>query len=74
MKLVSRSTGKTYRLTVLEYMVLRIFGPEEEKIETEKKTEYVDLHNLHFSPNIVTEIKAWKTRWVAHVARIAKKK
>jgi hypothetical protein len=57
------------RLRVFENRLLRIFGPKREEDGSWRKLYNDELHNLYFSPNIVSVIKS-KMRWAGHVARM----
>ena len=50
--------------------MLRIFGPKDEVTGEWRKLQE-ELNDLYCSPNIVRFIKS-RTRWVGHVARMAK--
>jgi hypothetical protein len=57
---------------VLEDRVLRrIFGPRRDEVTGDwKKLHNEELHNLHFSPNIIRMIKSRRVRWAGYVARM----
>ena len=55
--------SETWRLTLREERRLRIF---DKKI----RGEYLELHNLYRSPNIVRVIKSIRLRWAGHVFRM----
>jgi hypothetical protein len=61
-----------HRLRVLENRVLRrIFGPKRDEATGEwRKLHNGELHNLYSSPDIITQIKSKRMRWVGHVARM----
>jgi hypothetical protein len=61
-----------HRLRVFENRVLRrIFGPKrDEVIGGWRKLHNEELHGLYSSPGIVRVIKARRTRWEVHVARM----
>jgi hypothetical protein len=48
----------------------RIVGPKGEEDGSWRKLHNDELHNLHFSPNIVRVIKSRRMRWAGHVARM----
>jgi hypothetical protein len=62
------------RLRVFENRVLRrIFRPKRDEITSERsKLHNEELHDMHFSANIVRVIKSRRTRWARHVARMGK--
>jgi hypothetical protein len=39
-----------------------------------KKTAYVELHNLYFSPGIIIMIKSKRMRWAGHITRMGEKR
>jgi hypothetical protein len=56
-----------HRLRVFENRVLRrIFGLKREEDGSWRKLHNDELHNLYFSPNIVSVIKSRRLRWVGH--------
>jgi hypothetical protein len=65
----SVTLSEEHRLRVFENRVLRrIFGPKkDEVIRGWRKLHEEGLHNLHFLPNIIWEIKSRKMRWDGHV-------
>jgi hypothetical protein len=56
--------------------VLRtVFGPKRHNVTGEwRKLHNRELNNLYSSPNIARVIELRRMRWVAHVARIEKRK
>jgi hypothetical protein len=60
------------RLRVFENKVLkRIFGPKRGEVTGGwRKLHKKELHGLYSSPSIVRAIKARRTRWAGHVARM----
>jgi hypothetical protein len=60
------------RLRAFENEVMtKIFGPDRDEITEElKKLRNKELHNLHFSPNIVKVITLIRLRWTGHVKRM----
>ena len=60
-----------HRLRVFENKVLRkIFGAKRHEITGERrKLHNAGLHALHYSPNIIRNIKSRRLRWAGHVAR-----
>jgi hypothetical protein len=62
-----------HRLRVFENRMLRkICGPKREEDGSWRKLHNDEIHNLHFSPNIVRVIKSRRMRWAGHVARMGK--
>jgi hypothetical protein len=57
---------------VFENRVLRrIFGPKRDEVTGEwRKLRNEELHILYSSPNIISQIKSRRMRWVGHVARM----
>jgi hypothetical protein len=57
---------------VFENRVLRrIFGPKRDEVTGGwRKLHNEELHGLYSSPSIIRVIKARRTRWVGHVARM----
>ena len=56
-------------------MFRRIFGPKGEEVTRERtKLHNEELHDMHFSANIVQVIKSRRTRWAPHVARMGKRR
>jgi hypothetical protein len=55
---------------VFENRVLRrIFGPKRNEVTREwRKLHTEKLHILYSSPNIITQVKSRRLRWVEHVA------
>jgi hypothetical protein len=52
-------------------LLRRIFGPKRDEVTGGwRKLHNEELHNLHFSSNIVRKIKSRKIRWAWHVARM----
>jgi hypothetical protein len=52
----------------------RIFGPKRDEVTGEwRKLHNDELHNLYTSPSIIRLIKARRTRWAGHVARMGEK-
>jgi hypothetical protein len=60
---------------VFENRVLRrIFGPKrDEMIGSWRKLHNEELHNLYYSPSIITMIKTRSMRLVGHVARMERR-
>jgi hypothetical protein len=53
----------------------RIFGPKRDEVTGEwRKLPDKELHDLYSLPSIIRIIKAWRMRWVGHVARMGKKR
>jgi hypothetical protein len=54
---------------VFENRVLRrIFGPKRDEVTGDwRKLHNEELHNLHYSPNIIRMIKSRRMRWAGHV-------
>jgi hypothetical protein len=51
----------------------KIFGPKkDEVIRSWRKFHNEELHNLHFSPNIIRMIKSRRMRWAGLVASIGR--
>jgi hypothetical protein len=67
---------KEHRLRVFEKRVLRrIFAPKRDKVTGEKRKLYSgELHNLHSSPDIITQIKSMRMRRAGHVAPVGGKR
>jgi hypothetical protein len=57
---------------VFENKVLkRIFGPKRDEATGEwRKLHNEELHNLYSSPNIITQMKSRRMRWVVYVKRM----
>jgi hypothetical protein len=64
------------RLRVFENRVLRrISGPKRDEVTGEwRELHNEELHILYSSPNIITQIKSRRTRWVGHVARMGEER
>ena len=59
------------RLRVFENRVLRrIFGPKRDEVTGEWSKSYVELNDLHPSPNIIRVTKWRRMRWARHEARM----
>jgi hypothetical protein len=53
----------------------RIFGPKTDEVTGEwRKLHNEELHDLYSSPSIIRIIKARRTRWAGHVARMGEKR
>jgi hypothetical protein len=65
-----------HRLRVFENRVLRrLFGVKrDEVIGGWWKLHNEELHNLYFSPSIITIIKSRRMRWAGYVARLGEKR
>jgi hypothetical protein len=65
-----------HRLRVFENRVLRrIFGTKRDEVTGEwRKLHNEELHILYSSPNIVSQIKSRRLRWVGHVARVGEER
>jgi hypothetical protein len=63
-----------HRLRVFENRVLmRKFGPKMDEVMGEwRKLLNGELHNMCSSPDIITQIKSRRIRWVGHVAHMGK--
>jgi hypothetical protein len=61
---------------VFENRVLRrIFGPKRDEVMGEWRKLYNgELHNLYSSPDIITQMKSRRMRWVGHVACMVERK
>jgi hypothetical protein len=61
-----------HKLKVFESRVLRrIFRPKtDEMVGGWRKLHTGDLHNSHFSPNIIRTIMSKRVRWAQHIARM----
>jgi hypothetical protein len=59
-----------YRLRFSENKMLKIFGPKMEEDGSWRKLHSDELHNLHYSPNILRLIKSRRMRWAGHVTRM----
>jgi hypothetical protein len=70
----SLTLREEHRLRVSENRVLRrIFGPKRYEVMGEwRKLHNGELHILYSSPDIISQIKSRKMRWVRHVARMGK--
>ena len=57
---------------MFENKVLRkIFGAKRDEIAGEwRKLHNAELHSLHYSPNIIKNLKSKRLRWAGHVARV----
>jgi hypothetical protein len=73
---LSPTLSKEHRLGVFENRVLRsILGPKEDEVTGEwRKLHNEELHDLYSSPSIIRIIKARRTRWVGHMARMGEKR
>jgi len=49
------------------------FGPKREELRGVWKELQDEIHNLYFSPVIISVIKSRRTRWAGDVARMGKK-
>jgi hypothetical protein len=67
--------GEERRLRMFENRVLRrIFGPKRDEMKGEwRKLHNEELHNLYSSPDIITQVKSRRMRWVEHVACMGEK-
>jgi hypothetical protein len=54
----------------LRTVLRRIFGPKWKEDGSWRKLHNDELHDLHFSPNIVRVINSRRMRWAGHVARM----
>jgi hypothetical protein len=65
-----------HRLRVFENRVLRrIFGPKRDEVTGERrKVHNEELHNLYSSPDIISQVKSRRMRWVGHVARMGEER
>ena len=62
-------TREECRHRVFDNKVLRIFGPNRDKVTREwRKLDNEELNDLYSSLNIVRVIKTRRVRWVGHVA------
>jgi hypothetical protein len=53
----------------------RILDPKRDEVTGDwRKLHYEELHNLYFSPNIITMMKSRMMRWAGHVARTGAKR
>jgi hypothetical protein len=68
----SLTLREEHRPTVFENRMLRrIFGPKRDEVTEEwRKLHSGELHNFYSSPDIITQIKSRRMRWVGHVARM----
>jgi hypothetical protein len=62
------------RLRVFENRVLRIFEPKRDGTTGWRKRHNEELHNLYYSPSIITIIKYRRLRWAEHVTRMGEKR
>jgi hypothetical protein len=64
-----------HKLRVFENRVLRrIFGSKMVQMEgCWEELHNKELHNLHYSPNIVRMVKTRRMRWAVHVAYLGEK-
>jgi hypothetical protein len=71
----SLTLREEHRLGVFENRVLRrIFGLKRDKVTGEwRKLHNEELHELYSSPSIIRIMKAARTRWAEHVARMGEK-
>jgi hypothetical protein len=71
-KLGSPPYRKPHRLRMSEERVLtRTYGPtRDEETEWSKSTHNGELHNLHFSPNIIMAINSSRMRYVGYTAHV----
>jgi hypothetical protein len=52
----------------------RIFGPKKDEVMGDwRKLHNKELHNSHYSPNIIAMIKSRRMRLAGHVARMGEK-
>jgi hypothetical protein len=52
----------------------KIFGPKRDEMTGDwRKLHNEELHNLYFSPNMITMIKSRRMRWTRHVARTGRR-
>jgi hypothetical protein len=65
-----------HSLRMFENRVLRrIFGPKRDEVTGDWRKLYnEELHNLHFSPNVIRMIKSRRMIWAGHVARMGEKR
>jgi hypothetical protein len=61
---------------VFENRVLRrIFGPKRDEVTREwRKLHNEELHILYSSPDIISQVKSRRMRWVGHVARVGEER
>jgi hypothetical protein len=53
----------------------RIFGPKRDEVTGEcRKLHIEELHDLYYSPSIITIMKARRMIWAGHVARMGEKR
>jgi hypothetical protein len=71
----SLTLKEEHKLRLFENRVLRrIYGPKRnEVLGGWRKLHNEELHNLHFSPNIVRMIKPRRVRLAGHVARMGRR-
>jgi hypothetical protein len=64
------------RLRIFENrMLLRIFGPQRDKVTLEwSKLHNEELNDPYSSPNIFRVIKSKRMRWAGHVAHMGEKR
>jgi hypothetical protein len=62
-------------MRVFENMVLRrILGTKrDEETGGWRKLQNEELHNLYFSPSVITKIKSRRMGWEGHVARMGRR-
>jgi hypothetical protein len=73
---MSLTLREEHSLRVFENRVLRrIFGLKRDEVTRDwRKLHNEELHNLYFSPNIISMIKSRRMRWAGHVARMGEKR
>jgi hypothetical protein len=72
----SLTLREEHRLRVFEKRVRRrIFGPTRDEVTGEwRKLHSEELHNLYSSPDIISQVKSRRMRWVGHVARMGEER